>query len=296
VALALLYLPLAAWQLPMLANPADTGFRFVPLPTIVASLLTTFAAGVAHEVRWWSVVPMLVLACAAMARAPGVRGPWRLAVLLWLCVPILGLFAISYSRPLFTVRYLVYVLPALALLVSAGAEALTGRSRALAALLTVALLVVGALGLRAQATTPIKADMRSATRYVAAKLRQADLVLFQIPYARYSFQYYRDGPATRLPGRDVSKYHAFLPRVEEGRGGPFRWADGLYTNSGMGEVELDGAMRALTRDSQTVWLVETEADLWDSRGLMSRWLTDRGDLTETATFTRVRVLRFELPR
>jgi mannosyltransferase len=297
-ALAVPYLPLLAWQLPLLLQPGETGFGFVPLHEMLYSLLTSYSLGVS-----WAGTPAtlalfvgLVMASALLWKELDTRWAPGIALAIWLLVPVAALFLITLVRPLYTARYLIFVLPALLFLLAAGLAALAGRSRLLAGLLLAALLVVNGWGLWQQATTPIKTDFRAATRYVMDRLSPGDLILFQIPYGRYSFDYYarqeRRPPPAPMP---VAAYRVFLPYISGGRGGAYRWADGLYTNAGMPPEEVARRMAGLTAGSHVVWWVASEVPLWDDRGLVQAWLDGHAARTAEAHFVRVSVVRYELP-
>lgn len=295
-ALTLPYLPLLIWQLPLLLHPGDTGFRFVPLPEMVSSLLYGYSLGVVSGIPWWGIVPFVgLLPAAGLLWRDRLVRPVALAVLLcWLLVPVVGLFLVSLSRPLYTARYLIFVLPAYLLLLAGGGVAVGRRSRILAGLLVAVILAVNGWGLWLQATTPLKADFRTATRYVLSRLVPGEVILFQIPYGRYSFDYYaRHSPAATFR-RAVGGYRAFLPYVA-GRGGePYRWAEGPYTNAGMSAEELDRRMVQITAGRRAVWLVATEVPLWDERGLVQAWLEQHAVLSDEAHFVRVAVYLYEL--
>jgi len=302
--LTLPYLPLLAWQLPLLLHPGDTGFRFVPLPDMFSSALSSYSLGVVQPAPWWTLALFagLWLAAGLLWRDRLVR-PASLAVLLcWLLVPMLGLFLISLSRPLYTARYLIFVLPACLLLLAGGLAALGRRSRVVAGLWAVALLALNGRGLWLQATTPLKADFRAATRYVLSHLAADEVVLFQIPYGRYSFDYYARHLPPKAPGagqpfskHPAGSYRAFLPQVVRPGNELYRWAEGPYTNAGMSAAELDRRMAGIAAGSRAVWLVATEVALWDERGLVQAWLEQHGRLADQARFVQVSVYRYEFP-
>jgi hypothetical protein len=201
---------------------------------------------------------------------------------------------------MYTARYLIFVLPAYLLLLAAGVTALYRQSRLFAGIVLVVLLVVHGWGAWLQARTPLKTDFRAATAYVSERLHADDLVLFQIPYGRYSFDYYYE-PSQPEEGLEPSTplrpgpVRVFLPLVAHQRAEPYRWAGGLYTNAGLEGARVDERMEALTAGSDVVWLVLTEASLWDERGLVHAWLEEHALLTDQADFVRVAVYRYELP-
>ena len=299
-ALVLPYLPLLAWQGPLLLAPADTGYSFVPPHEMALSLLSSYSLGVAGQGMPWGLIPFV-----AVSLAVGLR--WRqpdrsradLAILLpWLAVPVVCLFLVTLSRPIFTARYLIFVLPAYLLLVAAGLRAVARESRLVAAAALVALLAFNGWSLGVQARTPLKADFRAATAYLSDRLAPGDLILFQIPYGRHSFEYYLSqeprvagGPSQGPSGG----FDVFFPLVLGGADQAYPWAEGLYTNAGMTPEEAARQMAALTAGSRGVWLVASEVPLWDERGLVQAWLEEHAVLAQEAHFVRVDLYYYELP-
>jgi hypothetical protein len=302
VSIALLmlpYLPMLIWQAPLLLSSAETGFRFSPLHEMIFSLMASYSLGVMPGSDGLRLVPFVGLVLAggySLVEQPRLRlALW--ALICWLFVPIAGLFLITLVRPLFTARYLIFVLPAFLLLLAAGVIAVARRSRLLAGLLLVALVVVNVWGLWDQATTPLKADFRTATQYVATRLKAGDLILFQIPHGRYSFDHYFSTPRQQavVQGRK-GNYRVYLPWVSGGGGDAYRWAEGLYTNHGMSAGEVDWRMAEMTAGSRAVWLVASEVPMWDERNLVQGWLDGRAHLVDEAHFVRVSVYKYELVR
>lgn len=283
------YVPLLLWQLPALANRVDTGYAFYPPGEMLLALLADYGQGVVPAAGVWAAILFGVVALAALLWLPGPRAARRAAVRLaaaWLFVPVLLLFLVTLRRPMFTTRYLIFVLPAYLLLVAAGLAAVGRRSRVAAGVLLAVLLVLNGRNLVSQARTPIKADYRAATTHVLQRLHAEDLVLFQIPYGRYSFDYYLEQQA----GRAGSGW----PRPSTAAEGSYRWAEGLYTNQGMSPEEAGRRMAELTAGSRVVWLVESEAAMWDERGLVHAWLDAHGRLDGELRLTRVSVYRYVL--
>jgi 4-amino-4-deoxy-L-arabinose transferase-like glycosyltransferase len=289
------YLPLLAWQWRLLAAPAASGYAFVPLHDMLYSLVASFSLGYFQANLQWVLVLFvgLLLVSALCLKERHSARAWLL-LLAWLVVPAGLLFLVTLIRPMYTTRYLIFVLPAYLLLLAAGWGVVARRSRGLAALWLAALLVANGWGLWVQARTPFKADFRAATRYVVAGREAGDLILFQIPYGRHSFDYYlarQGGEAVPEGGEN----RIFVPVVaRRGLGRP-PWAEGPYTNGGMAPAEVDRLMAELTAGRRTVWLVATEVALWDARGLTQAWLEENARRVAEAHFERVDVYRYELP-
>jgi mannosyltransferase len=298
-ALTIPYLPLAAWQVPLVLRPAETGFRFVPLHEMLYSLLVSYGLGVVWTGSAWALALFLGLLLAAAVLWKELAAHRRAVRILacWLLVPVGGFFLVTLTRPLYTARYLIFVLPAFLFLLALGVAVIAGRSRLLAGLAVGALLAVNGWGLWQQVTIPIKTDFRTATDYVLDRLSPDDLILFQIPYGRYSFEYYvthhqQPRPAAHPLG---VAYRVFLPALSGSGGEPYRWADGLYTNAGMAPDEVARRMAGITAGSHVVWLCATEASMWDERGLVQSWLDAHASRTDEAQFVRVTIYRYELP-
>jgi uncharacterized membrane protein len=293
--LATLLLPLVPyfllagwWQVRLLLNPDfQTGHTFLPLDRMASTLLVGYGQGVAATSSFWVITPIVFLTLLGVAASrwpgdrsdgePGASGDndtqpsgwrWPAMLLAWLMLPVLLVFLVSLSKPLYTDRYLIWVMPALALLVAQGVAVL-GRLWRPAGWLALGLLV--ALGLGGgwrQSHTPIKSDFRSATAYVESRRQPDDRLIFLIPYIRYTYEHYA-GPSG----------HA---------------VDGLYTNSGSPPEQVDTEMRQAVGEAPVVWLVASEEATWDQRGLVRAWLDAHGQATDQAQFTRVQVTRYQL--
>jgi hypothetical protein len=253
----------------------------------------------------------LLLSGSDLDGQPGRKTSIRhhVVLVIWLLVPVLCIWLISLRQPLFTDRYLIWSAPAFYLLIAytlalfADAQ---DSSRWMIVPLLVVILILNGLNLREQAATPIKSDFRAAAAYVANYEEPAeplehskpegerpfkhflplattgrtefdDLIIFQIPYGRYTFDYY-------------------FPI--EG----YRWAEGLYTNhrtsSGAYRMSAQQAakrMEQMTKGQDTVWLVATEVMMWDERALVQQWLDQHALRVTVAHFARVDVYRYVLP-
>jgi hypothetical protein len=307
VVLAVPYLPILSWQLPALLAPAQTGFQFVPLPEMLISIFSSYSLGVAGGRAPWALALFASLLLAAVLGWRGSGHGYRsLAILAcWLVLPTLGFFVVTLVLPLYTARYLIFILPAYLALLAGGMAQVGQRAPGLAALALGSVLVLNAGGLWRQATTPIKADYRAATRYVMERRGFGEPILFQIPYGRYAFEYYagqalrsalgQAEPITHYPAGVLMQYGAFAPLVMVDGRGIFPWVDGLYTNAGMDSEEADRRMGELLAGSRVMWLFATETSMWDERGMVQRWLEETGTRIDERHFARVSVYRYELP-
>jgi len=309
--LTLPYLPLAVWQAPAALARRETGFPHHTLGEMALILLNGWSTGILSRGWPWGALACggmaalgLILGLARPASvgagpAPAPRGqpqggqPQRLPLqapalrflAFWLTLPLLIVWLISLRQPLFTDRYLIWAAPAFYLLAGHGWAALrrTTKTRRhkrinfpfVSLCLCGIIFFIFALNLHAQATVPIKSDVRAAAAYVESRYQPGDLLIFQIPHIRYTFDYYF-GPTDYL------------------------WADGLYTNHRAegGEYRLseDSAgrwMALVVGDHNRVWLVASEVEMWDERNLVQGWLERTFVRADEAHFTRVDVYKYQ---
>ena len=151
---------------------------------------------------------------------------------------------------------------------------------------------------------PLLVGLISATGYVASRRSPGDLLIFQIPYGRYSFDYYLSRHSEQAPkyapddGTTLHwtpDYRIYMPLMAGHGVASYRWAEGLYTNGGMSQDAANSAMERLTAGTETVWLIATEVSLWDERGLVQAWLERNGSLTDHAHYIGVSVYQFSFP-
>lgn len=268
-------LPILTWGVPLVLARYESGHAFYPLDAMARALLFAFVGGVGGLPGPWALVPSLFLALAGTALGLGdrtSRGP-TLRLLLWLALPVVLLFLISWQVSLFTERYLIWTAPAWSLLMGMGLERVSAAargmaSRTLAVALLAAVLLMDLPPLWTQGHVPLKSDFRSAAAYMAARWEPGDLVLFQMPHVRRTFQYYWRRP--------------------------YRWAEGPYTNYGQPPEEVARQMEGLAAGYRRVWLVLSEPEMWDRRGLTRRWLEEHGQALERRAFARVEVVCYQV--
>ena len=280
--LTLPYLPLAAWEIRHALVPRETGFPRYTLGQMAGILWTGWTTGIWAWGRPWGFLPCGLAASLGMAgmlvergrRSEGMRV--TLSLIGWVGVPLLGIWAVSLRQPLFTDRYLIWAAPALYLLCGAGIGFLWQRGKWPAVPLTLAVLLVFGGNLWVQSTLPTKADLRAAAAFVQERYEPGDLLIFQIPHIRYTFDYY------------------FEPAV-------YDWADGLYTNHRspdgtylVDEEQVGERMAWTTQGRERVWFIGSEVEMWDERNLVWRWLEAHGERIEEAHFLWVDVYLYHL--
>jgi hypothetical protein len=268
-ALALLDLPLARWQVPLLLGGLSTSYPFVPLDQIVTQLLGQFTFGVNPPTTGGLLLfGALLLGGLALGAAPRPRRA-HLLVLGWLALPVLGLFLVSLRIPLFLDRYLTGVLPAYVLGLAAGARAIGHRSMVLLAGVLVAVALVW---LPVEWKQPlVKQDFKRSASYLDQHLTPNDTVVFLPSWERTYFDYYHVPTvpyrSLAIPTVDVSG----LPAVSHVVGG------------------------TLESSSDLLWLVSVEPAYGD-RGLqLQHWLDDHAQLLTTVQFANLELRHYQGP-
>jgi mannosyltransferase len=142
---------------------------------------------------------LAVIGGVAVSRAAGRRAadwPARLTALClpWLLMPPAILILLSFIHPVYTLRYVLFCLPAVAVLAGAGLAALGWRAGIAALAVMVAVAVPGQLNDRRPAAHGD--NIRQADRIIAAERLPGDAVLYTGRDARYMAAAYPFG----LPG------------------------------------------------------------------------------------------------
>ena len=111
-----------------------------------------------------------------------------------------------------------------------------------------------------------------------------DLLILQIPHQEWAYRYYTsDFEPNPFTDSDVRLGW---------------WAGGPYTNWGRSDEvemhEVEVYMGNITQHADVVWVLLSEATMWDSRKMMDHWLQAHGELVEEQTFAGVTVQRYRL--
>ncbi|MCW2940192.1 MAG: hypothetical protein JWN00_3177 [Actinomycetia bacterium] len=170
---------LALIPLLAVAVPAQSGQnRWITPPdwSAVQGFLSEFAGS---PLLVW-VYGALAVAALFTARSPG-PVPAVPVALAWLAVPAATMIAVSFLFPIFNPRYVLFCLPALALLAALGLERLPWRSG------LVALPGLMAMSLQAQIpfrTAPAFEDMRAEAAILRTQARDGDAVVYLTTFNR----------------------------------------------------------------------------------------------------------------
>ncbi|MBN1922667.1 MAG: glycosyltransferase family 39 protein [Anaerolineae bacterium] len=274
--LTLPYLPLLAWQLPMaLRDRGVTGFPSLTFLQMAGTLLvgwSTGVPGIGRIVGLWTGAGLAAWGAFAQLW----HGRWRAVGMLvaWLCVPLVIIWWLSLRGPLFTDRYLIWLAPAYYLLIGTGLAAISRRW--LSRTFLVVLLLLAVANIYAQAFNPYKPQFREAAAQLRLRRLPDELLIFQIPYNRIMMAYYLPAP---------------LESVVEAPYTNFRDAEGRFTVTPENVAEQ---LELVTQGYRQVWLVYSEAPLWDERELVRSWLDAAGVVVYEQHFLMVSLICYKL--
>jgi 4-amino-4-deoxy-L-arabinose transferase-like glycosyltransferase len=267
-ALVLPYVPIAAWQAPVLAQGARVGYQPVSLPAMVPSLAEQLTWHLEPAPTRWLLLLLLGVLAVGAWRLLDVRPRAVAALGIWLVAPLLVVYGLQFSVPVFRDRYLI---PLLAPMLIACGAAVSARPMLVAA---PAALFVGGSWLYGLTHRPPNPDYRAAAAYVAREYRPGQRIGFLAEYAERPFGFYY-----RRSGGTFEK--AALP----------------YTNY-PGTTDQDGlvAVARALRGGETVWIVRWEDWFWDARDLTTQFLRNRGAReTQRLDFSGLIVTQWVLP-
>lgn len=199
------------------ASPVLTAPTTVDLFNTVAQLVLGFHSDHLNTVLL-SLWPVVLLAGFLALRRGRAWAPETEYFALSVIVPLSVVFAVSFVRPLFVSRYLIFTVPPLYLVLVSLFNAYPGRARVVA---HTALLSAMALMLAveiASPTTPLKENYREAVLYLHSHARAQDVIAVSAPFTVYPIEYYYRGEAAlaTLPAWDRYQFGA-IPTFDESR-------------------------------------------------------------------------------
>ena len=267
-ALVLPYVPLAAWQAPVLLRGARVGYVPASARQMVTALGQQLTWHLAAPVPGWLVIALGVVLWAGWWRLLEGNRTAAAVVAAWALVPLALVYALQFSVPVFRDRYLVPLLTPV--LLAAGAV-MTLRPPALGAMAGVLIGAGWVFGLTHRPPNP---DYRAAARYIGQARGPGERIGFLAEYAErpFNFYYRREWGAYNKVALPYTNY----PETTE--------LEGLAT-----------VARAL-RAGETLWIVRWEDWFWDARDLTTRFLQSRGaQRVEYREFSGLVVTKWVVP-
>ncbi len=147
---------------------------------------------------------------------------WRYQfLLLWIFFPLIFTLMVSFARPLFLARYLIFCLPAIIMLAAVGLARLPKNwMLAPALLLFVGLSLRGTLSYYDHDFGGQREDWRAASYYILNHATPGDVIIFHIAMSRMPYEFYKSvnpdglsGPSVIYPSQGARfDYRNFLGR------------------------------------------------------------------------------------
>jgi 4-amino-4-deoxy-L-arabinose transferase-like glycosyltransferase len=211
IGLIVLGLPIGLYGWSRSQTGVDRSFGFRPLASIVEEVSSAFAVGRTNETFQpiWAVAPSLLL--LSIGSVVGFLKQRRSTIIVWmyLLVPLVGFYAVTFVRPLFSgARHLMLLVPPFYLLVAYGLAVLWQRMRVAGAIALTTVVIIMGWWLQVQFTDPayLKDDMRSAACTIASRAAPEDVVIVHDAISSYVFDYYYQHCGGQAPWKIIPTY------------------------------------------------------------------------------------------
>jgi 4-amino-4-deoxy-L-arabinose transferase-like glycosyltransferase len=235
---------------------------FVPLDVILRDLLNSFTVGITLDwttAIWFDVVMLALFVFGILAW----RSKSTLVLVAYLLVPILGVFAFSFFRPVYqNSRYLIAISPAFYLGVAMGIATLARYRRALGTL-ALGVFVLGAmLSLHNWFFDARygKDDHRGWAESLRERARAGDFLILNSPHAEELYRYYADDVVPMITLPILRADHQPSPEVDR------------------------ALVRAALQNHARVWYLGLHVPLDDPDARIERYLNEEGVLLDEARF------------
>ncbi len=253
------------------ASNAHSGPYFVPLDVILRDLLNSFSVGVtadAAQATWFNAAMLAlfvlgILFASSQSKIQNSKLTLRIFLGVYLGVPIAGIFALSFIRPLYqNSRYLISISPAFYIGVAAGIAGLMRWRKIFVAPALTIILLGAVLSLNNLYFDPHfgKDDHRAWSASLRERARPGDTLILDSPHTEELYRYYAD---------DV------LPLVTL----PILRADGIASP----EQDAASVHAALTQNSR-VWLLAMNVPFDDPDARIEQLLNTQGVLLDETNF------------
>jgi hypothetical protein len=219
---------------------------------------------------WWGYGALLGLGVVGLRKRPALL----VLLLVLLLAPVLGELLVSLRRPIFYDRTLIWTTIPLYLLLTLGLLQL--RWNALIAAGLIMLCTVNLLSLQNYYRTFTKEQWREAAAYMADKVHEDDLILFNATWVQIPFDYY---------------FKRFdLPVTQHGA--PVDLFDRGVLEPKMTAADLP-RLRALVEEHDRVWLVYSHDWYTDPEKLIPTALKEELHYAGAQPYNGLQIMRFE---
>ncbi|MFH1182039.1 MAG: glycosyltransferase family 39 protein [Candidatus Woesearchaeota archaeon] len=215
---------------------------------------------------------VIVIVLGVLAAKPKYKSE-QLLLILWLLFPIIGMFIASQIViPLFHVRYFLFTLPALYLLVAWSIFRLKSTYIKIGCIL--AIIVASILLLVSQSASLDKADWRGLSQFMKANVGKEDIIAIDPFYQQDPFAFYYDNDCFKAGNEFDCLYEK--DRV-------ISFTEQCCDNT----TSITAAQQKNLKDflNYSLWLVSVKSELYDKTNSLFDYLNERKKLTSTYSFT-----------
>jgi uncharacterized membrane protein len=206
-------------------------------------------------------------------------------LLLWLIVPPLVMFLSSQAiLPVFHVRYVLFVAPALALLIGQGIINITKRQPVQIGILIIILAISAALAIAHERQLE-KDDWRTFSKFIQEQRTHGDILIISPFYQMDPLIYYYDPPCFKSPT---------LSSCVASRDSIFSLTENATCCSGSSQLTSVAYKNHLgDYMDRTVWLVSVRGGLYDRNNTLHTYISNRKNLTLEKEIGNIEIYKFE---
>lgn len=238
-------LPLLGWLLVLSQRDGQFfGIGWIPESQWEDLLLTmiNFTVGLPARLsffHWFAVTAIFIFILRAVMMRWSLPAPKAL-ICLWAFLPPLLILLLSFRRPLYVDRFLIFCIPAILILISQGMSNLDKKLSAASSLLMIALFLLGWYRLNLSSDRAIKENWKEAFTYLDTYASMDELVVLRILQTAIPMKYYSTG---NLPVKalEVNRQVNSLDEIAAGYPGVWLiyWNASADTHSLAQKVDFD---------------------------------------------------------
>ena len=242
---AIAALPLLGWLFVLSQRDGQFfGIGWIPETQWVDLPLTmiNFTVGLSNRL---TVMHWLALAVVIMMITRALLLRWsipaaKVLISLWAFLPPLLIFLLSFRRPLYVDRFLIFCLPPILMLISQGMSNLERKLALAARLIMVALFLLGWYSLNLSPDRAIKENWREAIAYLDTHTGSDELVVQRILQIAVPMKYYSNGNLS-VEALEINRQVDSLDELAAGYAGVWLiyWNASADTHSVAQKVEFD---------------------------------------------------------
>jgi len=277
----LIAMPILYYGFSILPKGEMAGFRFIPLLELLRDVSNSFSLGISVKAKQvlavhWVFRAVFLIGALAIAWGAFRRSIKVLSALVYLLVPVLAIYLLSYIRPAYmNIRHLIMVSPAFYLVLAVGLMTIK-KKWPLVFASCLALMIAGSAHSTQQYfynEKYAKDDHRAWGEYIKAHAQPGDVIVVDPPHTSQLYQYYA------VSSRDVTAVSSHDVTADAG----LPWT-GLPRLTSPAEDTIS-ALEELMAGYERIWLALSHTPPWGDPDLLPKtWLEENAFRVDERSF------------